>query len=170
MTLEEIRELIEVVQQSGVAELEVQRGENRVRIRRSPAPMPQEIVIAPAAAPVMTTAASGGAVSATGGSLNSAAPPITVPATAPAEADTEADLTFVKSPIVGTYYDAASPGAPSFVKAGDHVSPGQVLCIIESMKLMNEIESEQSGIVVRKLVENGKPVEYGQALFAIRPA
>jgi acetyl-CoA carboxylase biotin carboxyl carrier protein len=75
----------------------------------------------------------------------------------------------VKSPIVGTFYESASPGAPAFVKVGDRVSPGQVLCIIESMKLMNEIEAEISGIVERKLVENGKPVEYGQALFAVRP-
>jgi acetyl-CoA carboxylase biotin carboxyl carrier protein len=170
MTLEEIKELIEVVQQSGVAELEVQRGENRVRIRRSPAQVPQEIVIAPAATPVMAAPASGATIAGAAPSLNSAAAPITVPATAQPEPENEADLTFVKSPIVGTYYDAASPGTPPFVKPGDHVSPGQVLCIIESMKLMNEIESEVSGLVVRKLVENGKPVEYGQALFAIRPA
>ncbi|HET8547116.1 MAG TPA: acetyl-CoA carboxylase biotin carboxyl carrier protein [Bryobacteraceae bacterium] len=168
MTLDEIKELIEVVQQSGVAELEVQRGENRVRIRRSAAPAPPEIVIAPAAAPVVTAAAPPMSPSVL--PVNSATAPTTPAAAAQPEPENEADLTFVKSPIVGTYYDAASPGAPPFVKAGDHVSPGQVLCIIESMKLMNEIESELSGIVVRKLVENGKPVEYGQALFAIRPA
>ena len=76
--------------------------------------------------------------------------------------------TIVKSPIVGTYYDAPKPGDPPFVKVGDAVEPGQVLCIIESMKLMNEIEAEIAGIVVAKLVENGRPVEYGEALFAIR--
>jgi acetyl-CoA carboxylase biotin carboxyl carrier protein len=75
----------------------------------------------------------------------------------------------VKSPIVGTFYDAPAPGAPPFVRVGDRVEPGQVLCIIESMKLMNEIESEVAGTVVAKLVENGKPVEYGQALFAVLP-
>jgi acetyl-CoA carboxylase biotin carboxyl carrier protein len=75
----------------------------------------------------------------------------------------------VKSPIVGTYYDSPSPDAPPFVRVGDAVEPGQVLCIIESMKLMNEIEAETGGIVGAKLVENGRPVEYGEALFSIRP-
>ena len=78
-------------------------------------------------------------------------------------------IMLVKSPIVGTYYDAPSPGAPPFVKVGDAVEPGQVLCIIESMKLMNEIEAEIAGTIVAKLVENGRPVEYGEALFSIRP-
>ncbi len=77
--------------------------------------------------------------------------------------------TLIKSPIVGTYYDAPSPEAAPFVKIGDTVEPGQVLCIIESMKLMNEIEAEIAGTLVHKLVENGRPVEYGEALFAIRP-
>jgi acetyl-CoA carboxylase biotin carboxyl carrier protein len=77
--------------------------------------------------------------------------------------------TIVKSPIVGTYYDAPKPGDPPFVKVGDVVEPGHVLCIIESMKLMNEIESETAGTVVAKLMENGRAVEYGEALFAIRP-
>jgi acetyl-CoA carboxylase biotin carboxyl carrier protein len=75
----------------------------------------------------------------------------------------------VKSPIVGTYYDAASPGSAPFVNVGDTVEPGQVLCIIESMKLMNEIEAETAGVIAAKLVENGRPVEYGEALFSIRP-
>ena len=75
----------------------------------------------------------------------------------------------VKSPIVGTYYDAPAPGAPPFVRVGDHVEQGQVLRIIESMKLMNEIESEIAGTIVAKLCENGRPVEYGEALFAVRP-
>jgi acetyl-CoA carboxylase biotin carboxyl carrier protein len=76
----------------------------------------------------------------------------------------------VKSPIVGTFYEAPSPGAPAFVKPGDHVEAGQVLCIVEAMKLMNEIESDASGEIVRIYVENGQPVEYGESLFAIRPA
>ncbi len=75
----------------------------------------------------------------------------------------------VKSPIVGTYYDSPSPDAPPFVRVGDSVEPGQVLCIIESMKLMNEIEAETAGTIAAKLVENGRPVEYGEALFSIRP-
>jgi len=81
----------------------------------------------------------------------------------------ETNLLTVKSPIVGTYYDAPSPSAPPFVKPGDIVQPGQVLCIIESMKLMNEIEAEVAGTIVAKLVENGRPVEYGEALFTVRP-
>ena len=80
------------------------------------------------------------------------------------------ELHTIKSPIVGTFYAAASPGAPPFVKAGDLIQAGQVVCIIEAMKLMNEIEAEVSGELVRALVENGQPVEYGQGLFAIRPA
>ncbi len=92
----------------------------------------------------------------------------TVPA-APAPAPPSANEVIVKSPIVGTYYECPKPGDPSFVKVGDFVEPGQVLCIIESMKLMNEIESEVAGTVVAKLMENGRPVEYGEALFAIRP-
>ena len=75
----------------------------------------------------------------------------------------------MKSPIVGTYYDAPSPGSAPFVNVGDAVEPGQVLCIIESMKLMNEIEAETAGVVAAKLVENGRPVEYGEAMFSIRP-
>jgi acetyl-CoA carboxylase biotin carboxyl carrier protein len=75
----------------------------------------------------------------------------------------------VKSPIVGTYYDAPAPGSPPFVKVGDAIEPGQVLCIIESMKLMNEIEAEVAGTIMSKLTENGRPVEYGEALFGVRP-
>ena len=87
----------------------------------------------------------------------------------PTAAAPAANEHIVKSPIVGTYYDAPKPGDPAFVKVGDVVETGQVLCIIESMKLMNEIESEIAGTVVAKLMENGRPVEYGEALFAIRP-
>ena len=92
------------------------------------------------------------------------------PAGAPAAAavDELAGLQIVKSPIVGTYYEAPSPGAPPFIKVGDRVGVGQALCIVEAMKLMNEIESDVSGEVVKVLVKNGQPVEYGQGLFAIR--
>ena len=97
-----------------------------------------------------------------------AAAPAAVTATAPA-ADVEEKLHEVKSPIVGTFYESSSPGAAPFVKVGDPVEPGQILCIIESMKLMNEIEADVAGIVESKLVQNGQPVEYGEALFGIRP-
>ena len=82
----------------------------------------------------------------------------------------DAGLLLVKSPIVGTFFEAPAPGAPPFVQAGDTVKPGQVLCIIESMKLMNEIEAEVAGVVVAHLATNGKPVEYGEALYSIRPS
>jgi len=142
MSNDEIRELIQLVVESGIAELELQRGEDRVRIRRTLDPA--------------TVAASGTVV-------ETAQP---APAAPPAPATNEH---IVKSPIVGTYYESPKPGDPPFVKVGDSVEPGQALCIIESMKLMNEIESEIAGIVVAKLMENGRPVEYGEALFAIRP-
>ena len=151
MTIAEIKELIELFYASGVAEMEVQRGENRVRLRR--AGTLQDIPV-PAPATISGPAA--------------AAHAVPVPAPATAEPDAREGV-IVRSPIVGTYYDAPSPGAPPFVKVGDAVEAGQVLCIIESMKLMNEIEAEVAGTVVSKLSESGRPVEYGEALFALRP-
>ncbi|HLG97038.1 MAG TPA: acetyl-CoA carboxylase biotin carboxyl carrier protein [Bryobacteraceae bacterium] len=153
MTNEEIRELIKLVVDTGVAELEVQRGEDRVRIRRAIANT-QEIAI-PAAPSMPQVPMQGG---------TAAVPP--TPSSPSQGAENEV---IVKSPIVGTFYEGPKPGDPPFVKVGDFVEPGQVLCIIESMKLMNEIESEVAGTVVAKLMENGRAVEYGEALFAIRP-
>lgn len=151
MNLEEIKQLIELANESGVAELEVQRGENRVRIRRAVAGV-QDYVI------------TGGA------SASGPATPTTAPASPAAEKQPEdSDLIMVKSPIVGTYYESSSPGTAAFVAVGDAVKPGQVLCIIESMKLMNEIECEYSGTVVSVFMENAQPVEYGEPLMAIRP-
>ena len=151
MTIEEIRELIQLVTDTGVAELEVQRGENRVRIRRSfgaeEAKLYEISTPAPAAAPAAPTPPKGETTTAA----------------------SDPQLVYTKSPIVGTFYEAASPDTPPFVRIGEHVTPGKVLCIIESMKLMNEIESEVAGIVESKLVQNGQPVEYGEALFGIRP-
>ena len=154
MTIEEIKELLQIFNESGVGELEVQRGEDRLRIKR--AGMNKEYVVTPTPQPVAASSAP-------------APQPVTAaPGAAPARAP-ETDGMLVKSPIVGTYYDAPSPDAPPFVKVGDSVEPGQVLCIIESMKLMNEIEAEAGGTIIAKLVENGRPVEYGEALFSIRP-
>jgi len=157
MTNDEIRELIQLVMDTGVAELEVQRGENRVRIRRAGTAheiaIPTVATVAPPAPGPATVAPA-----AAGSAAPSAVPP------APG-----ANEIIVKSPIVGTFYESPKPGDPAFVKVGDSVEPGQVLCIIESMKLMNEIESEVSGTVVARLTENGRAVEYGEALFAIRP-
>jgi len=156
MTIDEIRELIQLVSDTGVAELEVQRGENRVRIRKSFGS--ETSVYVPSAPPVIQAVAPAPAVLA-------AAPK----ADPPAAGKTPDSLIYVKSPIVGTFYEAASPSNPPFVRIGEHVNLGKVLCIIESMKLMNEIESDVAGIVETKLVQNGQPVEYGEALFGIRP-
>jgi acetyl-CoA carboxylase biotin carboxyl carrier protein len=155
VTVDEIRELINLAAETGIAELEVQRGENRVRIRRASFATPQEFVVThpgygptPAAAP--------------------APAPSAATHEAPKEKPADPNLVLVKSPIVGTFYESASPDAPPFVRVGEKVQPGKVLCIIESMKLMNEIEAETSGILESKLVMNGQPVEYGEALFAVR--
>ncbi len=147
MTIKEIEEILAIFHASGVHEMEVQRGENRLRLRRGPTEREwmESAVPATPSAPAAPTS-----------------PPPAKPA-AP-----DPNETLVKSPIVGTYYDCPKPEAPPFVKVGDRVEAGQVLCIIESMKLMNEIEAEISGVVAAKLVENGRPVEYGEALFAIR--
>lgn len=158
MTLEEIKQLIQLLMDSGVAEIEVQRGEDRVRIKRSFSPQEVHYNVAPPPPPTVQPAP----VAA------NAAPTPSAPSPLPPDSEEE-NLPVIKSPIVGTFYEAASPGAPPFVKPGDQVQPGQVLCIIESMKLMNEIEAEVPGIIVKCLVENGKPVEYGQALFLYRP-
>jgi acetyl-CoA carboxylase biotin carboxyl carrier protein len=161
MTLDEIRELIHLVTETGVAELEVQRGENRVRIRRAVAAV-QDLVLAPAGAtPVVAAAAT----------VSAPAAPPAAPAAhtaEPAKGAADPTLVLVKSPIVGTFYEASAPGSPPFVRVGERIQAGKVLCIIESMKLMNEIEAEVSGVVESKLVLNGQPVEYGEALFAIR--
>ncbi|MGE5647818.1 MAG: acetyl-CoA carboxylase biotin carboxyl carrier protein [Acidobacteriota bacterium] len=159
MTLEEIRELIKVVTDTGVAELEVQRGDARVRIRRVLRP---QIYNATAVPPLPAGADASIAVAATA--------PTAPQAPAAPEPMNDPGLVTVKSPIVGTFYEAPSPGSPNFVKVGDTVKPGDVLCIIESMKLMNEIEAEIAGTITTKFVNNAQPVEYGEALFAIRPS
>ena len=164
MTNDEIHELIQLVMDTGVAELEVQRGEDRVRIRRAVASA-HEITIPAVPAVVQAPVAVQVPVVQTAAGAPSAPPAHAVPAQHPPAANE----VIVKSPIVGTYYESPKPGDAAFVKVGDFVEPGQVLCIIESMKLMNEIESEIAGTVVAKLMENGRAVEYGEALFAIRP-
>ncbi len=160
MTFDEIKDLIQLVLDTGIAELEVARGEDRVRIRRSAEITGREFVV-----PADNALAQPGAASAGSQPGTPVPAPSSEPSTAPEQ---EEDLEYVKSPIVGTFYDAPAPDDEPFVRIGDRVKPGQVLCIIESMKLMNEIESEVSGTVVRKLVENSQPVEYGEALFAVQ--
>jgi acetyl-CoA carboxylase biotin carboxyl carrier protein len=159
MTVDEIRELINLATETGIDELEVQRGDNRVRIRRSVAGHKELVFAQPAAAQSGQPAA------------EAASPPAGAPPPAkesPKEAGADPNLLLVRSPIVGTFYEGSGPGSAPFVRVGERVQPGKVLCIIESMKLMNEIEAEVSGIVESKLVMNGQPVEYGEALFAIR--
>ena len=162
MNQKEIKELIEFLIEKDIAEFELERGDVKVRIKRGaePAPHPPAeriIALHPAAAPVVSVA-----------QAPAGAPPSVVPP-APAEpAQPEEPLHIVHSPIVGTYYESPSPGSPPFVKVGDTVEAGQVLCIVEAMKLMNEIEADVAGEIVKKMANNGQPIEYGQELFAIR--
>jgi acetyl-CoA carboxylase biotin carboxyl carrier protein len=151
MDLRKLKTLIELVETSGIAELEIQEGEERVRITRALAPSTQAVMMhapmtqAPQPAPAAVPAA---------------------PVPAPAVAE-EPSGHVVKSPMVGTFYRAASPSAKSFVEVGDSVKEGDTLCIIEAMKLMNEIEADASGVVKAILAENGQPVEFGQPLFLL---
>jgi acetyl-CoA carboxylase biotin carboxyl carrier protein len=145
MDLRKLKTLIELVESSGIGELEIQEGEERVRITRA---------VAPAQGQLLTTMPA------------TALAPAPVAASAPsAPAQSEGHL--VKSPMVGTFYRSASPGAKPFVEVGDRVEVGDPLCIIEAMKLMNEIESDQAGVVKQILAENGQPVEFGQPLVII---
>jgi acetyl-CoA carboxylase biotin carboxyl carrier protein len=153
MDLRKLKTLIDLVAESGVSELEVTEGEDKVRIVKNPAPIAAPVQQFYAPAPV------------TG---SSAPAPAAAAATAPVEvAPTEPSGHAVKSPMVGTFYRSPTPGADSFVKIGDTVKEGQALCIIEAMKLLNEIESDKSGVVKEILCENGQGVEFGQALFII---
>jgi len=154
--IQDLKELIEFLKQHGVAEFDVDRGDLKVRLKFSqPAPALSDLARALASSPAPQ------------------APQFHIPAAyvAPPAAPTSEpaeDLHLVKSPIVGTYYGSPSPGAPSFVSPGDHVDKGQVVCIVEAMKLMNEIEADASGEIVKCLVTNGQPIEFGQPLFSIR--
>jgi acetyl-CoA carboxylase biotin carboxyl carrier protein len=168
MNLKEIKELVDLIVEKDIAEFELERAGVRLRISRA-AKAGREVAVLgvlPEAAPSVAPGAS--AASAHAAAQRDA--PAAAPAPPSAEAGGEEDLHAVKSPIVGTFYEAPSPGAPPFVRVGDRVESGKVLCIIEAMKLMNEIESDVAGEIVKRLVENTQPVEYGEALFAIRPS
>jgi len=159
MNQKELKELIEFLIEKDIAEFELERGDVKIKIKRAAEPGhppdPRYFAVQPASSPILATVP----VQATAATSESAAAPAV-----PVES-----LHSVRSPIVGTFYEAPSPGAPPFVKAGDRVEVGQVLCIVEAMKLMNEIECDVAGEVVKKLVTNGQPIEYGQELFTIRP-
>jgi acetyl-CoA carboxylase biotin carboxyl carrier protein len=160
MTVDEIKEILDLMREHELAEFELQRDGVTLRLRKhSPTAWAASVPPVPTAAfhaPVPTSAA--------GAQQPVAEPGVLEPASE------DVDLAIVKSPIVGTFYRAAEPGAPPFVETGQKVRKGQVLCIIEAMKLMNEINAECDGEVVRVYVENGQAVQYGERLFAIRPS
>jgi acetyl-CoA carboxylase biotin carboxyl carrier protein len=165
MNQKELKELIEFLIEKDIAEFELERGDVKVRIKRG-----AEHVVAPAA-PVTHFAVHTAPAAVPEISAQPVAPvsaPTSSESTPPAPA-AEPGLHTVHSPIVGTFYECPSPGSPPFVKPGDTVEIGQVLCIVEAMKLMNEIEADVAGEIVKKLVANGQPIEYGQELFVIRP-
>ncbi len=157
MDIRKVKKLIELLDESGIAEIEITEGEEAVRISR----YPQGAVAAPAApAPVTVAAAPPAAAPAA-----PAAAPAPAAEAAPAPMDEEGFL--VIAPMVGTFYTASSPGAPPYVQVGDRVSEGDTLCIIEAMKMMNQIEADVAGVIKSIRVQNGEPVEYGQTLFVI---
>jgi acetyl-CoA carboxylase biotin carboxyl carrier protein len=163
MNQKEIKELIEFLVEKDISEFELERGDVKVRVKRG---ADSHIAAVPMVAPQTASSASH-VVQPTAALLPVQAAPA-APKAAAVEAVEEAGLHIVRSPIVGSYYESPSPGSPPFVKVGDEVQVGQVLCIVEAMKLMNEIESDAAGEVVKILVANSQPVEYGQPLFAIR--
>lgn len=150
MDLQDVLKLLELMEARHLDEIEVEQGETRIRLRKGSAPP----VVVPIAAPA---------------AANSHPAPI-APAAPEAEKAPETNLVKITSPMVGTFYRAASPDAEPFISEGDHVTPDQVICIIEAMKVMNEIKAEREGDVVSVLVENGDSVEFGQPMVTLRPA
>ncbi len=150
MDIRKVKKLIELLDESGIAEIEITEGDDGVRISRYAG---QVAVPAPVAMPAVAAAPAAVAAAA--------------PASPVAVAETEEDGHIVTAPMVGTFYNAASPGSPPFVQVGDRVNSGDILCIVEAMKMMNQIEAEVSGTIKSIRVQNGDPVEYGQILFVI---
>jgi acetyl-CoA carboxylase biotin carboxyl carrier protein len=150
MDIRKVKKLIELLEESGISELEISEGEESVRISRHP-----------------RGAIHSGVPTGVSPGLAAAAPPQATPATAAGEHKPRHDEHTVTSPMVGTYYSAPSPGAKSFVEIGSEIKIGQILCIIEAMKMMNQIESDKAGRVTAILAKNGEPVEFGQPLFNI---
>src|SRR5579875_412110 len=169
MNQKEIKELIELLVDKDITEFELERGDMKVHVKRGgSAPVVQVAPAVAAVQPLPVAMTPPAPVVATTPPPGSQPVAMTPSAASPEEAAPDADLFIVKSPIVGTFYEAPSPGTPPFVKVGDTVKEGQVLCIIEAMKLMNEIEAEVSGVIAKVFVANGNPVEYGMPLFGIR--
>lgn len=161
MNQKELKDLIEFLIEKDIAEFELERGDVKVKVIRSGRGQLTATVV-PEVRYVQAAP--------TAGQPHAASIPPAAHETAerPAVSTSEEELFIVKSPIVGTFYESPSPGSPPFFKVGDHIETGQILCIIEAMKLMNEIESDASGVLAKRMVNNGQPVEYGQPLFAIR--
>ena len=168
LDLDFLRGLIDAVDSSGIDSIEINRAGTKIRIAKTPPPAPLSAG-ASAISPIVTAPALAASVTpALAAAPAAAAPSPATPAADPAPA--KSNLTDVKSPMVGTFYRAPAPEAPPYVEVGSTVKKGQTLCILEAMKLMNEMESEVDGVVREILVENSDPVEYGQVLFRIEPA
>lgn len=164
--LDFVRGLIEAIDESGIDSLEISRGGTRIRIAKTPAPAAMSAAPAVSAAPTHAAAPASTGSAPVGQPEGTAGAAAETPPTAAPAAD---NLTEIRSPMVGTFYRAPSPEAPAYVEVGSRVTKGQTLCILEAMKLMNELEAEISGIVREILIENAEPVEYGQPLFRIEP-
>ena len=158
MDLRKLKKLIDLVEESGIAELEITEGEEKVKIVKGGSGK-EGLVLSPLPPAASQPTALPAPVSAPS--------PAQTPASAPAEAPTSLEGHIVKSPMVGTFYRSGSPGAKPFVEVGDTVKAGQPICIIEAMKLMNEIEADKDGVIKAIMVENGQPVEYGESLMMI---
>jgi acetyl-CoA carboxylase biotin carboxyl carrier protein len=163
--MDELREMTELFTAHHLTDFEFENADIRVRLSRNPAPQAGAAVAPPTAVPA-TPAATTAQTPASAAAASSAQPATAAPETSSAEAPE--DLHIIASPIVGTFYRAPSPQAEVFVRAGSHVEPDTVVCIIEAMKLMNEIQAETTGTVEKIYVENGQPVEFGQPLFGIK--
>jgi acetyl-CoA carboxylase biotin carboxyl carrier protein len=153
MNLDDVREVLALVREHDLAELEIERDGLKIRVRKAGHPvaiMPSTVPVPPITAPI------------------AAAPPVAAPSGAAPIAGDGVDLAVIKSPIVGTFYRSAEPGARPFVEVGDSIRKGQVLCIIEAMKLMNEIESDCDGELAAIYVDNGRPVQFGERLFSVK--
>ncbi len=164
MDLKELKEILQILEEKEITDFELEEEGMKLRIRKGPAPSANH-ASAPTLAPLVASV-----LPSLGGPVSAApqASPAAVAAVAAPAAEAEPGVTLVKSPIVGTFYRTPDPSAPPFVDVGDHIRVGQVLCIIEAMKLMNEIEAEVAGEVVKVHRESGQPVQYGDALFSIR--
>jgi acetyl-CoA carboxylase biotin carboxyl carrier protein len=163
LDIKELKEILQILDESEIAEFELEEAGRKLRIRKAGAPPAVAAPAAPVAPTVLPAVAP----------LPVSIPPAGLPAPEPGaakEKESEEGLTIVKSPIVGTFYRAPDPNAAVFVSVGDHVKVGQVLCIVEAMKLMNEIEAEIAGQIVKIHAENGQPIQYGEPLFTLRPS